>query len=214
MLMRYTHRVGEGGWLIKPLIFLFSVLRIGGQLGELPDPQLLSGVERLSSLTPPPLVSINAENVQPSQPPIQLYTGQGLVQQKQAKAGGPVVVAPGMPAVPLKLTERMRAGEFVDFCELPPAKERARPVTGSMEGQLILVQAVDLYQTKKTDSRPGDLVSMFCPVHGDRCNEAAKKNPRHASIHGHNCKSKPEIPVAVLASIQPEFQTSRGVREL
>ena len=87
MLMRYTHRVGEGGWLIKPLIFLFSVLRIGGQLGELPDPQLLSGVERLSSLTPPPLVSINTENVQPSQPPIQLYTGEGLVPPKQAKAG-------------------------------------------------------------------------------------------------------------------------------
>ena len=149
MLMRYTHRVGGGGWLFKPLIFLFSVLRIGAQLGELPDPQLLSGVERLSSLTPPPLVSINAENVQPSQPPIQLYTGQGLVPQKQAKAGGPVVVAPGMPAVPLKLAERMWAGEFVDFCELPPAKGRARPVTGSMEGQLILVQAADLYQTKK-----------------------------------------------------------------
>ena len=149
MLMRYTHTVGEGVWLFKPLIFLFSVLRIGAQLGELPDPQLLSGVECLSSLTPPPLVSINPENVQPSQPPMQLYTGQGLVPQKQAKARGLVVVAPGMPAVPLKLTERMRAGEFVDFCELPPAKERARPVTGSMEGQLILVQAVDLYQTKK-----------------------------------------------------------------
>ena len=87
MLMRYIHRVGGGGWLIKPLIFLFSVLRIGGQLGELPDPQLLSGVERLSSLTPPPLVSINTENVQPSQPPIQLYTGEGLVPPKQAKAG-------------------------------------------------------------------------------------------------------------------------------
>ena len=107
MLMRYTHRVGGGVWLFKPLIFLFSVLRIGAQLGELPDPQLLSGVERLSSLTPPPLVSINAENVQPSQPPIQLYTGQGLVPQKQAKARGPVVVAPAMPVVPLKLAERM-----------------------------------------------------------------------------------------------------------
>ena len=107
MLMRYTHRVGGGVWLFKPLIFLFSVLRIGAQLGELPDPQLLSGVERLSSLTPPPLVSINAENVQPSQSPIQLYTGQGLVPQKQAKARGPVVVAPAMPVVPLKLAERM-----------------------------------------------------------------------------------------------------------
>ena len=58
-------------------------------------------------------------------------------------------MAPGMPAVPLKLAERMWAEEFVDFCELPPAKGRARPVTGSMEGQLILVQAADLYKTKK-----------------------------------------------------------------
>ena len=52
-------------------------------------------------------------------------------------------------AEPLKLAERIWAGEFVDFCELPPAKGRARPVTGSMEGQLILVQAAYLYQTKK-----------------------------------------------------------------
>ena len=54
-----------------------------------------------------------------------------------------------MPAVPLKLAERIWARKFVDFCELPPAKGRAKPVTGSMEGQLILVQAADLYQTKK-----------------------------------------------------------------
>ena len=59
---------------------------------------------------------------------------------------------------------------------------------------------------KKTDSRPGHLVSMFCLVHGNHCNEAAKEDSRPASILGHNCKSKPEIPVAVLASIRPELQ--------
>jgi len=62
----------------------------------------------------------------------------------QNKATRAVVVAPGMPAVPLKW-----AGEFSDLGELPPAKGRAKPVTGSFKGQLILVHTTDLYQTNK-----------------------------------------------------------------
>jgi len=58
-------------------------------------------------------------------------------------------MAPGMPAVPLKLVEKKWAGEFADFGELPPTKGRAKPVTGSFEGQLILVHVADLYQTNK-----------------------------------------------------------------
>jgi len=60
-----------------------------------------------------------------------------------------MVMAPGMPAVPLTLVEKIWAGEFVDFGELPPAKEMAKPVTSSFKGQLILVHTADLYQTKK-----------------------------------------------------------------
>lgn len=42
-----------------------------------------------------------------------------------------MVMALGMPAVPLTLVEKIWAGEFVDFGELPPAKGMAKPVTGS-----------------------------------------------------------------------------------
>ena len=55
-----------------------------------------------------------------------------------------VVVALGMPAVPLKRMEKIWTGEFADFGELPPVKGRAKPVTSSFEGQLILVHTADL----------------------------------------------------------------------
>jgi len=67
----------------------------------------------------------------------------------QNKATRAVVVVPGMPAVLLKLAEKIWAGEFSDLGELPPAKGRAKPVTGSFKGQLILVHTADLYQTNK-----------------------------------------------------------------
>ena len=67
----------------------------------------------------------------------------------QNKATRAVVVAPGMPAVQLKLVEKIWAGEFADFGELPPAKGRAKPVTSSFKVQLILVRVADLCQTNQ-----------------------------------------------------------------
>ena len=69
----------------------------------------------------------------------------------QNRATKAVVVAPGIPAVPLKLklVEKIWTGESADFGELPPVKGRAKPVTGSFEGQLILVHTADLYQTNQ-----------------------------------------------------------------
>ena len=53
-----------------------------------------------------------------------------------------IVVAPGIPALPKKLAQKILNGEYVDFVELPPAKGSAKPSSLDWEGQ-------DLYATKK-----------------------------------------------------------------
>ena len=68
----------------------------------------------------------------------------------QVSASQPLAaVGPGFPAVSKKLVARIRANEYVDFAELPPAKGKNRPVTQAMEGQVLVVQAADLLQSRK-----------------------------------------------------------------
>ena len=55
----------------------------------------------------------------------------------------------GLEVLPKKLVERIRANEYIDFTELPPAKGKDRPVPQSLEGQVIVVQAADLVQSRK-----------------------------------------------------------------
>ncbi len=59
-----------------------------------------------------------------------------------------VVPAPNLPPITKKMADHIIAGHFVDFVELPPAKggSKLRP---SVEGQVVLVQAAELYQSKR-----------------------------------------------------------------
>jgi len=61
-----------------------------------------------------------------------------------------VQLGPGLPAVPKKLLDRISAGEYVDFMELPPARGRTRPAAHALgEGQIVVVQAADLAPARK-----------------------------------------------------------------
>lgn len=60
-----------------------------------------------------------------------------------------VATGNGLPALPRKVVDRILANEYVDFAELPPAKGKVRGLNHSGEGQVILVQAEDLLQSKK-----------------------------------------------------------------
>ena len=60
-----------------------------------------------------------------------------------------VVVTPGIPALPKKLAQKILNRENVDFTELPPVKGRAKPMSLDWEGQVLLVQSMDLYAAKK-----------------------------------------------------------------
>ena len=46
----------------------------------------------------------------------------------------------GLPALPTKLVDRILSNEYIDFSELPPAKEEVWSLYQGLEGQVILVQ--------------------------------------------------------------------------
>ena len=60
-----------------------------------------------------------------------------------------VATGVGLGALPKKLVEKIKANEYIDFTELPPAKGKSRPVPQSLEGQVLVVQAADLLQARK-----------------------------------------------------------------
>ena len=60
-----------------------------------------------------------------------------------------VTVGMGLPALSKKLVARVLTNEYIDFAELPPAKGKGRHMPQSLEGQIIVVQAAQLMQTRK-----------------------------------------------------------------
>lgn len=60
-----------------------------------------------------------------------------------------ICLGPGLAPIPRKTVDRIRAGEYVDFSEFPPTRGKAGPVPQSLEGQVIVVQAADLLQSRK-----------------------------------------------------------------
>lgn len=55
----------------------------------------------------------------------------------------------GLAVLPKKLVARIWANEYINFSEHPPAKGKVRALNQSLEGQVILMQAEDLLQSKK-----------------------------------------------------------------
>lgn len=60
-----------------------------------------------------------------------------------------VCLGTGLAPVTRKMIDRIRAGEYVDFAELPPARGKARPPPQALEGQVVVVHAADLLQSRK-----------------------------------------------------------------
>ena len=53
----------------------------------------------------------------------------------------------GLAALPRKLVEKIKANEYVQFTESPPAKGKSCPIPQSLEGK-VLVQAANLLQAR------------------------------------------------------------------
>ena len=58
-------------------------------------------------------------------------------------------LGPGLAAIPKRLVEIIKAGEYIDFMELPPAKGKSRPLTQVSEGQVVVLHASELAPTQK-----------------------------------------------------------------
>ena len=69
--------------------------------------------------------------------------------EKTAGTSATVALGTGLPAIPRKVAEKMLAGEYVEFSDLPPAKGKVKAIPSSMEGQIVVVQAADLLNSKK-----------------------------------------------------------------
>lgn len=59
------------------------------------------------------------------------------------------MVAPGLPALDKTLVDIILMNQFVDLTDVPPAKGRSPGTNKLLEGHLILVQPMDLLQTKR-----------------------------------------------------------------
>ena len=55
----------------------------------------------------------------------------------------------GLPALPTKLLHRIWANEYIDFAELPPARNKQRALPHYLEGRVLLVQMHELDSSKK-----------------------------------------------------------------
>ena len=55
----------------------------------------------------------------------------------------------GLPSLPKKYVEKILAGEYIDFAKLPPAKGKVKSIPNTVEDQIVVVQAVDLLETRK-----------------------------------------------------------------
>ena len=60
-----------------------------------------------------------------------------------------VMLGVGLPALPRKLVDKIEAGEYIDLTELPPARGNSQSILPAVEGQVLVVQAVDLLQSRR-----------------------------------------------------------------
>ena len=69
--------------------------------------------------------------------------------QARPAASAMIATGEGLPALPKKWAKKIQAEEFVDFAELPPAKGKVRGTPSSLDSQIVVVQAVDLVESRK-----------------------------------------------------------------
>ena len=89
----------------------------------------------------------------------QLSEGSTLSKSQATKL---VPTAPGLLALPKKLVERIVAGQYVDFTELPPAKGRTRALPSSEEGHIVVIRAEDLAGCRKLIPDLATWLQCFC----------------------------------------------------
>lgn len=111
------------------------------QIGRMPNAELLEGLQIFSSKSTTSAEGIAASILS------QLGSVSGSVGPQRA-ATKLITVAAGLPALQRKLVEQIQAGQYIEFCKLPPAKGCSRPLSGQEDGHILVVRAEDLSGTR------------------------------------------------------------------
>ena len=82
-------------------------------------------------------------------------------EKEAARVHSPFSAGSGLSAVPRKTAEKIWAGEYIDFSDLPPARGKAKSLPSSMEGHIIVVQAEDLAQSRELIPDMGTWIQCF-----------------------------------------------------
>ena len=127
------------------LLHICSLVFPADELGRLPPARELvdSGIQSFMSSEDPPMSREHTILDKFQGPEQESVTGRQWIN-----------VGSGLPPLPKKLVEQIRANEYIDFADLPPAKGKSRPLPQSLEGHIIVVQAADQGESFLT-SLPG-----------------------------------------------------------
>jgi len=60
-----------------------------------------------------------------------------------------VPVGPGLAAIPKRIVDRIKTNDYVDLLDLLPARGKVKPLVQDIEGQILVVQASDLSQSRE-----------------------------------------------------------------
>ena len=114
----------------------------GAQLGELPSATMLGTVTEFAQHEATMAATQQQESLSSSAEttPHPIAT---------LKPPSTVMLGTWLPSLPRKLIDKILAGEYVDFAELPPARGKARAVPQALEGRIVVVQAADLLQSRR-----------------------------------------------------------------
>ena len=91
----------------------------------------------------------------------------------KGKIGGPKstlsMVATGecLSSLPKKCRENILVGEFIDFAELPPVKGEVKSIPQAVKGQIVVIQAGDMMESRKLIPDPAtwiQCISIYAAV--------------------------------------------------
>ena len=106
----------------------------------MPDVNALQGVAEFGDK---PNVSVRATSA------AELMAQLGKAFQSGKSHASSVATGEGLPALPKRLVDKIIAGDYVDFSELPPAKGKSKGPSQALEGQVVVIQAAELMSSRK-----------------------------------------------------------------
>ena len=102
-----------------------------------------------------------------------------------------VIISPGAPALKRSMVQLMCSGAYIELGELPPAKGFSKPLsslTQGMDGQVVLLQATDLAQSRKLIPDIATWVQCFALYATVLISKAPERGPALFSYMATICK--------------------------